>query len=394
MRVLVLHSELGTLRGGGENFTRNLFASFVDRGHHVRAAFAADLLGRYPFQLPPGIEPIPIRGLWSETLGQGVLSAVGRRLSSRQSLRSKWDYVQNALAWRTFRWNNGRFHRRVIRNMKTAVIDTDVVYVHCNPFLASEVAQIRPTVLRLPGPLTSESLPVLRSIHAVCANGDALKRIRTFLGERALELPVGLDQRLFNPGPASMRAALGWTVEHKVVGYVGRLSRIKGIDLLAQSFHELSEQVADARLLIIGGGEEEKNVKATLKSEIARGRVHMAGDVTHETLPEWYRAMDVLVMPSRYENYSNALLEGLACGVPFVASNVGGNQALHETGAGWLFEEGSASSLTATLARAIADAGERQARGARGRLHVGGSYNWQTTARRLEEIICTRCSIV
>ncbi len=294
MRVLVLHSELGTLRGGGENFTRNLFASFVTLGHQVKAAFAANPLGRYPFCLPAGVEAIPIRGWWSENLGQATLSAVGRRLSARRSLRSNWDYAQNALAWRTFQWTNRRFQRRIVREIEKTVRDIDVVYVHCNPFLAKEMARIRPTVLRLPGPLTSESLPVLRNIHAVCANGDALKRIRTFLGEWALELPVGLDERLFTPGPASMRAALGWTFEHKVIGYVGRLSRIKGVDLLAESFRALSQQVAHARLLIIGNGEEEKNVRAALKFEIARGRVHLAGDVAHEKLPEWYRAMDVL----------------------------------------------------------------------------------------------------
>ena len=100
MRLLVLHSQLGTLRGGGENFSRNLFASFAALGHDVRAAFAADSFGRYPFPLPTGIEAMPIRGWWSDTLGQATLSAVGRRLTGRRSLRRKWDRVQNAVAWR------------------------------------------------------------------------------------------------------------------------------------------------------------------------------------------------------------------------------------------------------------------------------------------------------
>jgi len=392
MRVLVLHSELGTLRGGGENFTRNLFASFVDRGHHVRAAFAADPFGRYPFRLPERIEPIPVRGLWSETLGQGALSAVGRRLTARRSLRAKWDYFQNALAWRTFRWNNKRFQRRIIGRMQSMMIDSDVVYVHCNPFLASEVARFRPTVLRLPGPLTAEVLPVLETIHAVCANGDALKRIRTFLGERALELPVGLDDRLFCPGPSPVRDSLRWTPQEKVVGYVGRLSHIKGVDLLVDGFRALAQKDPQARLLIIGEGEEERNLRAGLKSEIARNLVHMTGDVPHNQLPQWYRAIDLLAMPSRYENYSNAMLEALACGVPFVASNVGGNRALYETGAGWLFEQASASSLAASLETALADPREREARGTRGCLHVREGYSWSTSAKRLEEIIRSRCN--
>ena len=386
MRVLVLHSELGTLRGGGENFTRNLFASFVSLGHQVKAAFTADPFGRYPFPLPAGVEGVPIRGWWSETLGQATLSAIGGRLAARPSLRSKLDYVQHGLQWRTFRWHNRRFHRRIIKEIERAVRDIDVVYVHSNLFLASEVAQFRPTVLRLPGPATSEVLPFLRKIHAVCANGDALKRVRSFLGE-AIELPIGLDERLFAPGPESTRCSLGWTAEHRVVGYVGRLSHIKGVDLLADGFALASRERSEARLLIVGSGEEEKNLRAALKSPISRGLVHFAGDVPHEHLPDWYRAMDLLVMPSRYENYSNAVLEGLACGVPFIGSDVGGNRMMSETGAGWLFEPNSAVSLAAALDTALADTDELKKRGDRGRKHVQGHHSWLATAKRLEEII-------
>ena len=53
MKILVLHAELGILRGGGENFTRNLFVEFSKRGHEVCAVFGADLKGSYPIPLPP-----------------------------------------------------------------------------------------------------------------------------------------------------------------------------------------------------------------------------------------------------------------------------------------------------------------------------------------------------
>ena len=56
MNVLVLHSELGVLRGGGENFSRNLFTAFAERGHRIAAAFVADHNGRYPLPLPSAIQ--------------------------------------------------------------------------------------------------------------------------------------------------------------------------------------------------------------------------------------------------------------------------------------------------------------------------------------------------
>ena len=387
MRLLVLHSQLGTLRGGGENFSRNLFTSFAARGHQVQAAFAADPLGRYPFPLPAGVEPMPVKGWWSENIGQATLSAVGRRLNGRQALRAKWDYLQSALAWRTFYWNSRRFQRRVVAQVTPLLRGVDAIYVHSNPFLASEVASLKPTVLRLPGPLTAELMPVLSRIQAVCANGDALTRIRTFLGERALELPVGLDDRSFSPGASELRAQIGWTPEHRVVGYVGRLSHIKGVDLLVEGFRGAARKNRRVRLLVVGSGEESRNLQTALAAEIGSGAVHMAGDVPHEQLPQYFRAMDVLAMPSRYENFSNAMLEGLACGVPFVASDVGGNRALFDTGAGWLFPPGSAAGLGDVLAQALDDESVRVIRGGQGRRHVSGRYNWDVTAARLEDII-------
>jgi glycosyltransferase involved in cell wall biosynthesis len=386
MRVLVLHSELGTLRGGGENFTRNLFVSFVARGHHVRAAFTANPMGNYPFPLPAGIEPLPIPGWESRSFGQATLSAIGRRLNGRQWLGDKWEYVQNGLGWRAAYWFNRQFQRRMLDRIVRATRDIDVLYVHSNPFLARDVAEIRPTVLRLPGPLTAEFLPVLRSVQAVCANGDALQQMRSFLGEHAIELQVGLDDRQFSPGSDSSRSLLGWTGDHKIIGYVGRLSRIKGVDILAEGFRQLSRIRTDARLLIVGTGEEDRNLRTILANEIDRGLVWLAGDVAHDRLPRWYRAMDVLVMPSRYENFSNALLEGLACGIPFVGSDVGGNRRLHDCGAGWLFELNSPSSLAHVLDRALADRGDITRRGQLGRAHVQGRYSWPATAERLEEI--------
>src|SRR5437016_6344070 len=113
MKILVLHSELGVLRGGGENFTRNLFAVFAKRGHRIAAAFVADRHGRYPISLPARIEPIPFRGYWSRNFGQATLSAVGRSIPNDSPLRKKWNYVQEAMSWRTIRWHNRRFQRRV-----------------------------------------------------------------------------------------------------------------------------------------------------------------------------------------------------------------------------------------------------------------------------------------
>ena len=392
MKVLVLQSELGVLRGGGENFTRNLFTAFAERGHSVAAAFVADQRGQYPIALPPNIEAIPISGWWSADLGQATLASLGRYIS-HERLRRKWDYIQQAVSWRTIRWHRRRFERRIEQGFAQRLRDFDAVYVHSNLMLASKIAKHHPTVLRLPGPVEPEFAPILRTSHAVCANGDALVQIRKFLGDHAIELPVGIDKQIFTPGPSSVRASLGWSEQHIVIGYVGRLAHLKGVDLLASAFREISREERRARLLIIGSGAEEKNILPVLGNELGRGIVHIEPDLAHGQLTEWYRAMDLLVMPSRYENFSNALLEAMACGVAFLAAGVGGNRIMAQSGAGWLFECGSASSLGARLKEILKDSSELKARGKVGFDYVQNHHSWSATAEHLEKIIVSRLGV-
>jgi glycosyltransferase involved in cell wall biosynthesis len=394
MRVLVLQSELGVLLGGGENFTRNLFRAFVRRGHRVAAAFVAGPRGEYPFALPHGIEPIPIPGWWSMNLGQATLSFVGQRIPVKDKLTPYWNRLQQGIGSRVFWWHNRRFQQRIEGEFNGRWGDFDAVYVHSNPLLAAKAAQRRPTILRLPGPIGAEFAPALHSIQAVCANGDALDRIRQFLGDHALELPIGIDERLFRPGPSTFRAGFGWPDGSQVVGYVGRLTHVKGVDLLAAAFHNLCQKNTNMRLVLIGHGEEEKNIRGILAKELSCGLVHIEPGVNHEDIPDWYRAMDLLVMPSRYENFSNAIVEGMACGVPFLASDVGGNRLLADTGAGWLFETGSVPALASRLSHLLENSAALRARGAVGSRHAQSHYSWDTTAELLEEIIESRARIV
>lgn len=385
MKVLILQSELGMLRGGGENFTTNLFKAFAARGHKVAAVFAADLNSKYAFALPSEIEPIPIAGWWPMSFGQSTLSSLGNRVPA--SLKPKWDRYQQGLSWRTFKWYRQRFQHRIERELPSRCAEFSAIYVHGNTPLASKAAEYRPTVLRLPGPVTAELEPMLRKVHKVCANGDALIRIRSFLNGHATELPIGIDLKMFSAGASRVRSSLGWKDTDFIIGYVGRLTHLKGIDILSSAFRKISHEKKNVRLLIIGNGEEARNIQSDLAKQIVQGLVHIEPDVSHERLSDWYRALDLLVMPSRYENYSNALLEGMACGVPFLASNVGGNKIMGQTGAGWLFEPGSVSSLTAGLQNILRERSELKERGQKGLEYVRSHHSWAGTAERLERII-------
>ena len=390
MKILVLHAELGILRGGGENFTRNLFVEFSKRGHEVCAVFGADLDGTYSIPLPTCIRPIPILGWWSISPGQSVLSWIGRNIPHHSSFRPGWDRIQDAVSWRTIRWFKARFQRRVEQAFADRWNEYDAVYVHGNVLLASRISPGCSTILRLPGPVGSDLEPFLKSIPLVCANGDALRRIRSFLGNHAVELPIGLDDQAFSPAPSTLRSRLGWCPQDLVLGYVGRLFHLKGVDLLAAAYLKLSESRGDVRLVMVGSGEEETQIRRVLSRQIAKGLVHLEPGVNHTELPEWYRLMDVMVMPSRYENFSNSVLEAMSCGVPVLASDIGGNQLIPAIRAGWVFEPGSVSSLAERMLSVAADRKEIRSCGENARRYVQGRYSWAASAQRLEELITTR----
>ena len=298
--------------------------------------------------------------------------------------------VMGSMDWRGARWHDRRFQRRIEKEFAARWKEFDAVYVHSNAELAAEVSKHRPTVLRLPGPATAEQASLLRALPVVCANGDVLVRTKSLIGEEVVELPVGLDFTAFSPAGDSVRASLGWTNTHKVIGYVGRLTRLKGLDLLAEAFHQIAAAFPEARLILIGRGEEEGSVRHVLAKEIADGRVHLVPSLTSAELGSWYRAMDVFVLPSRYENFSNALLEAAACGAPFIASDVGGNRMLQSSGCGLLFKPGSADDLVRRMREFFADMEASRTRSLAFSRVVRERYDWNASADRMEWILQSR----
>ena len=170
------------------------------------------------------------------------------------------------------------------------------------------------------------------------------------------------------------------------MGYVGRLNYLKGTDLVAAAFREISQSIPNLRLLLVGQGEAEKGIRSILAEELARGIAHIEPDVDHEQLPYWYRAMDFFVMPSRYENFSNAIVEAISCGVPVLASDVGGNGLIAE-GASCLFQANSVSSLSHCLRSAVQKAAAMKAEAEVCSRHIQERYSWTASAERLERII-------
>ena len=152
-------------------------------------------------------------------------------------------------------------------------------------------------------------------------------------------IPGGVDLERFRPhGRDAARRELGFAGSEKVVLFVGRIQRLKGLEVLLRAFARL-ETLPRARLVIVGGQAgktPESREIARLQHLAARlgvaERTRFVGAVAHERLPLYYSAADVLAMPSSYESFGLVAVESLACGTPVVATRVGGLSSIVRDG--------------------------------------------------------------
>jgi glycosyltransferase involved in cell wall biosynthesis len=164
----------------------------------------------------------------------------------------------------------------------------------------------------------------------------------------------GVDGELFAPGDRhGERASLGVEPDRRLVGFVGRLSHEKGIDVLLEAMGELARRDARTDLAIVGSGPLEPTLRARAAGLALGDRVRFLGHRGHDELPRWLRAFDVLCLPSRREGCPNVVLEALACGRPVVASAVGGVPELLREGNGILVPPERPGALAGALERAL-----------------------------------------
>ena len=155
-----------------------------------------------------------------------------------------------------------------------------------------------------------------------------------FAVEKILVIHNGVDTERFSPVPESVkytREALGIPPDRVVVGSVGRLVPIKDHATLLRAAELLVRHGKNIHVLLVGSGPEQARLKAqaTASPELA-ARTTFTG--SSDNVPQLLNAMDVFVLPSINEGMSNTLLEAMSCGLPIVATRVGGNAELAEEG--------------------------------------------------------------
>ncbi|CAK0741084.1 hypothetical protein CCP3SC15_1120003 [Gammaproteobacteria bacterium] len=122
---------------------------------------------------------------------------------------------------------------------------------------------------------------------------------------------------------SSLRAELGISSDQMVVGTIGRMRYEKGMDLFLGVAGELSQQFPNLQFVIAGEGEQRTELEAMARVSGLGGRIHFLGFRSDPL--NVLAGFDVLLYLSRWEAFSNTILEAMSLGIPVVASAVGGN---------------------------------------------------------------------
>lgn len=156
----------------------------------------------------------------------------------------------------------------------------------------------------------------------ICVSADEYAHARA-LGMPRNKLSIVVNGVETPPGDsrATVRDALAIPPDALLYGFVGRLCHQKAPERLLAAFQRVAERVANAHLVMIGTGEMQDAVNRQVEVFGHADRIHLT---TRFTGPQAMAAIDVLVMPSRYEAMSYVMLEAAAAGKPMVLTDVGG----------------------------------------------------------------------
>ena len=189
----------------------------------------------------------------------------------------------------------------------------------------------------------------------------------------------GIDSARFDPvavegvesisGLAASRDLLG-DPKSSVIGFVGFLTRDKGIEELTQAWKSVRGEFPDIHLLLVGPWEKENKCSAGIRSWLEGDpRVHFTGRVDH--VVPYYRAMSLFVLPSHREGFPNAPMEAAAMGLPVVATRtVGCVDAVQDSVTGTLVPPRDAKALADAIRRYLKDPELRHRHGEAGRQRV------------------------
>lgn len=382
-------AEMGGEDAGGQNVhVAQLAAALVRQGHEVTVYTRRDRPDIEAVLLAPdGYAVVHVDAGPAEPVPKDQLPPYMKRFAKR--LGETWGIERPDVVHAHF-WMSGLASLRAAQPLDVPVVQT---------FHALGTVKRRYQGAADTSP--PERIAVEREIGAACAGivatcEDEVAELAA-MGvpeDKCAVIPCGVDLDYFSPfGPAAGRDGLPRLL------VAGRLVRRKGVDTVIAALKGLRETE-----LVIAGGPAEGPVEADPEAARLRwvaeecgvaDRVLMPGKVLHDAMPALYRASDVVVCTPWYEPFGIVPVEAMACGVPVVASAVGGMKDTVEDGVtGTLVHENDPGAVADAIRPYLHDEELRKRRGLAGRERACARYSWDAigaeTLKAYEKVIADR----
>ncbi len=214
--------------------------------------------------------------------------------------------------------------------------------------------------------------------------------------ERLCVSEPGIDHALFSPGPRDEARRMIGVGDEPLILFVGRIQALKGIDVAIDMLNHIPTAVAAGNgppvLMIVGGPSgsdgprELEQLHAQAQAAGVADRVRFVPAQPHDELVRYYRAADVLVMPSRSESFGLVAAEAQASGLPVVASRVGGLPYVIDSSVSGLLVNSQNPESFAASTTAILDHNGFRRHLARGAAEFATRFSWAATADRLTDL--------
>jgi len=241
---------------------------------------------------------------------------------------------------------------------------------------------------------------VVKAATALIANTDAeaasLVSLYDACPDRVFVAAPGVDLQNFSPadGKAAARERLNIAPDTILLTFVGRIQPHKGPDVLIKAAAEMVSHSpylrAKLAVVVMGGAsghkQELEKLKSLAKFLNVEDVTHFVDPVSRTVLPDWYRASDLVCVPSYSESFGLVALEAQACGTPVVATAIGGLRTAVSDGiSGSLVDGHDPKAWSAVISRLIAEP-QRRLLLSMGAVEHASHFGWEMTARKTLDV--------
>ncbi|GAA0369566.1 glycosyltransferase family 4 protein [Bowmanella denitrificans] len=241
---------------------------------------------------------------------------------------------------------------------------------------------------------------VARQADAVTTICEGLRKdllARQIPSDKITVIPNAVNIEQFNliaNKDAALLTELGLDGQ-QVLGFIGSFYAYEGLDLLVRAMPQILASNPHTRLLLVGGGPQEQQLRQLVNELELQAYVLMPGRVPHQDVSRYYSLVDLLVYPRKSMRLTELVtplkpLEAMAQGKPVLASDVGGHHELIKHGYnGWLCKSDDSMALAKGIAEVFASLEERSLVISQGREYVENVRNWVNSVANYQEVYGT-----